>query len=42
MTISVAAMAGAAYLFDGLSRALISSLVGSDPNDQVGFRRHAP
>ena len=27
-------MAGAVYLFDGLSGALISSLVGSNPNDQ--------
>src|SRR5439155_23204996 len=28
--------AGAVYLFDGLSGALISSLVGSHPNDLVG------
>jgi hypothetical protein len=28
--------AGAVYLFDGLSGALLSSLVGSNPNDQVG------
>jgi hypothetical protein len=29
--------AGAAYLFDGSSGALISSLVGSNPGDQVGL-----
>jgi hypothetical protein len=33
--------AGAAYLFDGLSGALISSLVGSNPGDEVGLRREA-
>ncbi|HLJ91609.1 MAG TPA: hypothetical protein VKU02_00315 [Gemmataceae bacterium] len=31
------AKAGAVYLFDGLSGALISALVGSHPNDQVGY-----
>src|SRR5262249_53531128 len=29
--------AGAVYLFDGLSGALLSSLVGSNVNDRVGF-----
>jgi hypothetical protein len=29
--------AGAVYLFDGLNGGLISSLVGSQPNDQVGY-----
>ena len=32
-----AAQAGAAYLFDGLTGALISSLVGSNSRDQVGY-----
>jgi hypothetical protein len=30
-------MAGAVYLFDGLTGALISSLVSSHPNDRVGY-----